>query len=50
MLIAPRTHAKVCVSVCDATMTANALIDTGAMLPLLDRTDRWHRVCVDAFE
>jgi len=27
MLIAPRTHAKVCVSVCDATMTANALIE-----------------------
>lgn len=31
-------------------MTANGLIDTGAMLALLDRTDRWHRICVDAFE
>ncbi|MGA2186466.1 MAG: PIN domain-containing protein [Bryobacteraceae bacterium] len=31
-------------------MTANALIDTGAILALLDRTDRWHRICVDAFE
>ena len=31
-------------------MTVNALIDTGAILALLDRTDRWHRVCVDAFE
>jgi predicted nucleic acid-binding protein len=31
-------------------MPANALIDTGAILALLDRTDRWHRVCVDAFE
>jgi len=31
-------------------MAANALIDTGAILALLDRTDRWHRVCVDAFE
>jgi hypothetical protein len=30
-------------------MAANALIDTGAILALLDRTDRWHRVCVDAF-
>jgi hypothetical protein len=30
-------------------MTANAPIDTGAILALLDRTDRWHRVCVDAF-
>ena len=28
---------------------ANALIDTGAILALLDRSDRWHGVCVDAF-
>jgi predicted nucleic acid-binding protein len=28
---------------------ANALIDTGAILALLDRTDRWHGVCIDAF-
>jgi predicted nucleic acid-binding protein len=50
MLIARRTHAKLCVNVCDGAMTANALIDTGAILALLDKTDRWHRVCVDAFE
>ncbi len=31
-------------------MGANALIDTGAILALLDRTDRWHRICVDAFQ
>jgi predicted nucleic acid-binding protein len=31
-------------------MAANALIDTGAMLALLDRTDRWHRLCVQALE
>src|SRR5271165_6246955 len=30
-------------------MTPNALIDTGAILALLDRKDRWHQVCVDAF-
>jgi len=30
-------------------MTADALIDTGAILALLDRTDRWHRICMDAF-
>jgi predicted nucleic acid-binding protein len=31
-------------------MAANALIDTGAILALLDRTDRWRRICVDAFQ
>ena len=30
-------------------MAVNALIDTGAILALLDRIDRWHRSCVDAF-
>jgi predicted nucleic acid-binding protein len=30
-------------------MPANALIDTGAILALLDRSDRWHQQCVDAF-
>src|SRR5712671_6215270 len=30
-------------------MDANALIDTGAILALLDRTDRWHNTCVEAF-
>ncbi len=30
-------------------MNAEALIDTGAMLALLDRSDRWHTVCVEAF-
>jgi hypothetical protein len=27
---------------------ARGLIDTGALLALLDRGDRWHRPCVDA--
>ncbi len=30
-------------------MRGNALMDTGAILALLDRTDRWHRACVDSF-
>ena len=29
--------------------TADVLIDTGAILALLDRKDRWHQVCVNAF-
>ncbi|MGH9430364.1 MAG: type II toxin-antitoxin system VapC family toxin [Terriglobia bacterium] len=29
-------------------MPADALIDTGAILALLDRTDRWHDSCVKA--
>ncbi len=28
---------------------AAALIDTGAILAYLDRDDRWHRACVEAF-
>jgi hypothetical protein len=31
-------------------MDASALIDTGAILALLDKSDRWHRICVDAFQ
>ena len=31
-------------------MTASALIDTGAILALLDRSDSWHRICVSAFQ
>lgn len=30
-------------------MPASGLIDTGAILALLDRDDRWHEPCVDAF-
>jgi hypothetical protein len=30
-------------------MPADALIDTGAVLALLDRNDRWHHACVEAF-
>ncbi len=30
-------------------MHGSALIDTGAILALLDRSDRWHRICSDTF-
>jgi uncharacterized protein len=30
-------------------LVAHGLIDTGAILALLDRSDRWHQACVDAF-
>lgn len=30
--------------------SAHALIDTGAILALLDRTDKWHQSCVQAYK
>ena len=30
-------------------MSGNALADTGAILALLDKTDRWHRICTETF-
>ena len=30
-------------------VSAHALIDTGAILAILDRTDRWHAACVQAY-
>ena len=30
-------------------MAGNAIIDTGAILALLDRNDQWHQTCTDAF-
>ena len=30
-------------------MRVKGLIDTGAIIALLDRNDRWHHPCVDAF-
>src|SRR4051812_13917156 len=31
-------------------MEARGLIDTGALLALLDRDDKWHPACVEGFE
>jgi uncharacterized protein len=45
-----RMCVRLCVNVCAAGMTVSTLIDTGAILALLDRTDRWHRLCVEAFD
>jgi predicted nucleic acid-binding protein len=30
-------------------MRGNSLIDTGAILALLNRSDRWHKACAEAF-
>ena len=32
-----------------SAVRVDALIDTGSILALLDRTDRWHTLCVDSF-
>ena len=40
---------KPCGNVYAGIMAANALVDTGAILAILDKTDRWHRTCVDTF-
>jgi hypothetical protein len=48
--VAPQTIAMSSDGVCDDTMDANALIDAGAIFALLDRTDRRHRIRVDAFQ
>lgn len=48
-LTVPKMCGKMCANVCERSMTANGLIDTGAILALLDDKDRWHSVCVDAF-
>jgi predicted nucleic acid-binding protein len=37
-------------SVSTSAVSADALIDTGAILALLDKDDRWHESCVDAFQ
>jgi uncharacterized protein len=31
-------------------MGVSALIDTGAILAMLDRNDRWHAACVESFQ
>src|ERR1022692_2179507 len=46
---ARRMRAESSGSDCDGAMRGNALIDTRAILALLDRRDRWHAVCADAF-
>jgi uncharacterized protein len=45
----PRVRGAQSGSVCAGEMSGNALIDTGAILALLDRTDRWHKACAEAF-
>ncbi|HEY6290548.1 MAG TPA: hypothetical protein VI455_03175, partial [Terriglobia bacterium] len=48
-LAGPRRRAPPSANGWGGATPANALIDTGAILALLDRTDRWHDPCVNAF-
>jgi uncharacterized protein len=48
--VAPRMCAQRSASASASTVPADALIDTGAILALLDKDDRWHESCVDAFQ
>ena len=46
---APNMHVEKSEGGCGSVMNANALIDTGAILALLDRSDRWHAICTQTF-
>jgi hypothetical protein len=48
-----KQYASVCGSAMAADLSVirvNSLVDTGAILALLDRMDCWHQLCVDAFQ
>lgn len=47
--VARNERAKRFASAFAVVMPAEALIDTGAILALLDKSDRWHQPCVSAF-
>jgi len=49
-LNAPKTLALPSASAWSDDVRASALADTGAMLALLDRDDRWHGACAAAFD
>lgn len=48
-LIEQNLLVRLFVTVCADVMAASALIDTGAILAILDRDEPWHGICVDAF-
>jgi uncharacterized protein len=45
-----RMRARSCDSEYGSVMVADSLVDTGAILALLDRKDRWHAICFEEFQ
>src|SRR5947209_15331688 len=45
-----RTCSETCVSFCANVMAVSTLIDTGAILAILDRDDHWNKLCVAAIQ
>jgi uncharacterized protein len=46
----PRMSGKLCASAFGNVMGAEALVDSGAIVGLLNKSDQWHGICQQTFE